>query len=512
MEPIEEQLDPSYFSMIEHFFDRGCTVLEKFMETEIQFKKMTSEQKRSLILGILALIKKPTKMLYISFPIKRDNGELEIIEAWRCQHSEHRTPCKGGIRFAPNVSEDEVKALAALMTFKCAVVDVPFGGSKGAVRIDPKKYSENEIERITRPGVDVPAPDMGTSAREMAWIADTYAMTVGHLDKDAYACTTGKPILMGGILGRTAATGLGVRHATSIFLKDNELVERIGITPGLAGKSVIVQRMHGSCEVKNHNPGLWQCWKSYGKIFSRSRSEDEWFFLFGDILDNGTIVGFPHADSYQPKEDLFYEQCDILIPAAIEKVVVEAANGPTTPAGDRILQQRNILVIPDLFANAGGVTVSYFEWLKNLNHVSFGRLTFKYEKESNSLLLRELFWATFAWLVTKPLTESVQESLEKGLNMKNLSISPNEEFEKLIEGASEKDIVHSGLAYTMERSGMAIIETARKYNLGIDFRLAAYNVIKIVHRQFDSNMSHAVCTFSHCQQQQVAQAEDLLVK
>ncbi|XP_003369839.1 glutamate dehydrogenase [Trichinella spiralis] len=226
----------------------------------------------------------------------------------------------------------------------------------------------------------------------------------------------------------------------------------------------------------------------------------------------GTNVGFPHADRLPTERGLSMNSVDILIPAAIEKVVVEAANGPTTPAGDRILQQRNILVIPDLFANAGGVTVSYFEWLKNLNHVSFGRLTFKYEKESNSLLLRELFWATFAWLVTKPLTESVQESLEKGLNMKNLSISPNEEFEKLIEGASEKDIVHSGLAYTMERSGMAIIETARKYNLGIDFRLAAYNVIKIVHQQFDSNMSHAVCTFSHCQQQQVAQAEDLLVK
>jgi len=483
--PGHEDAGKNFLSQVEQFYDKAADLVEDRLVDSLP-GRVSGEDKRKKVRGVLKIIKPSNNVLEISFPIKKDNGEYELISAWRAQHSHHRTPCKGGIRFSPMVDEYEVKALAALMTYKCACVDVPFGGAKAGVAIDPKLYSDNELEKITRrltvelakkgfigPGVDVPAPDMGTGEREMAWIADTYAQTMGWQDINAHACVTGKPITQGGIHGRTSATGRGVFHAIKNFVEDASFMSMVGLTPSLGDKTFIVQGL-GNVGLHTmrymHRAGA-RCvgiaeWD--GSIYNKNGIDPKEIETYK--LDNGTIVGFPGAEAYHG--DLLTEQCDVLIPAAMEralnadnaeqvkaKIIAEGANGPTTAEAEAIFRKNNVLVIPDLYCNAGGVTVSFFEWLKNLNHVSYGRLTFKYEKESNQHLL-----------------ESVQTSLERkfGRNGGKIPITPSPEFEDRIAGASEKDIVHSGLEFTMERSARAIMKNCMTYNLGLDLRTAAF--------------------------------------
>jgi len=402
--------------------------------------------------GLLEAIKACNSVYRLRFPFRHPDGKLEVITAFRVEHSHHRLPTKGGIRYAPFVDQEEVKALAALMTYKCAIVDVPFGGAKGAVQIEPKNYTPAQLERITRryayelikknfigPGVDVPAPDYGTGEREMAWIADTYlSMTPTALD--GAACVTGKPVTQGGVRGRTAATGRGLYYAVREACSNAEDMKALGLSTGLEGKRVVVQGLG--------NVGFHIAKFLYeAKAIIVAISEYEGAITNPDGLDpsavlahrrqTGSLLNFDGATNLQSGGAALELECEILVPAAIEnviteynapnikaKVILEGANGPTTPAAEEIMQQRPILIIPDVYANAGGVTVSYFEWLKNLSHVRFGRMEKRLEERDEAGFVKAL-----EKLTGKALTD--------------------DERKTLVHGSDEADIVDSGLEETM---------------------------------------------------------------
>lgn len=401
--------------------------------------------------GLLAQIKACNSIYCVQFPFRTDRG-YEVIQGWRAQHSHHKLPVKGGIRYSAEANEAEVVALASLMTYKCAVMDIPFGGAKGAVKIDPKIYTKEELERITRrytaelikknfigPGLDVPAPDYGTGQREMAWVADTYAaFNPGQID--ALACVTGKSVSQGGISGRFEATGRGVCFALQEIVSHGEDMKQIGLTPGFEDKSIVVQGLgnvgyHAALFCRLGGARIVGVAEYEGAIVNHDGLDIE--ALMKHRKETGSILDFPGAKNLAHRNEALELECDILIPAALEnqiteenaprvraRIVAEAANGPTTAAAEQILDQKNVLVIPDIYLNAGGVTVSYFEWLKNLFHVRFGRMGKRFEQKSLDNVLGVIETAT-----GKKLSQ--------------------EQRKQVARGADEIDIVNSGLEETM---------------------------------------------------------------
>jgi len=424
--------------------------------------------------GLLNQIKICNSVYKMQFPLRRDDGSIEVIYAWRAQHSQHKSPTKGGIRYSMEVNEDEVMALAALMTYKCAVVDVPFGGAKGGVMIDKSKYSDGELERITRrftyelirknfigTGIDVPAPDYGTGEREMAWIVDTYSSIAGGVD--AAGCVTGKPIAQGGIRGRREATGRGVFFGIREICNYPEEMSKLGLGTGIDGKTVVIQGLgnvgyYAGKFLQEGGAILVGLAEMEGGIYDPKGFDID--KVIAHRRETGSILDYPGATNIMPTLKTLELDCDILIPAALEnqitnenahlikaKIIGEAANGPTTAEAHDIIKSRGALIIPDTYLNAGGVTVSYFEWLKNLSHVRFGRMDRRFGENAAMKLL---------------------EAIETTTNTK----FSDHDLKRLSNGASEEDLVNSGLEDTMITALDQIVEIRREFS--VDLRTAAF--------------------------------------
>ncbi|MBL7754263.1 MAG: Glu/Leu/Phe/Val dehydrogenase [Chitinophagaceae bacterium] len=423
----------SFFESVERNFDKAASF------TNIKDK------------GILDQIKACNSVYSMKFPVKIGE-KVEVIEAYRVQHSHHKLPVKGGIRFSMDVNQDEVMALAALMTYKCAIVNVPFGGAKGGIKIDPKKLSAYDLEKVTRrytaelvkknfigPGIDVPAPDYGTGPREMSWIVDTYSsLRPGEID--AAGCVTGKPVTQGGVRGRTEATGLGVYYGVREMCLDADMMKKLKMNVGMDDKTVVVQ---GLGNVGYHAAKFFH--EGGSKVIGLAEYEGAIYNPKGLDVEavvahrkkTGSILNFPGAKNLKKSSEALELECDILVPAALEnvingenaprvkaRIIAEAANGPLTPEADAILGKKGTVIIPDMYINAGGVTVSYFEWLKNLSHVRYGRMEKRFSENMNSNILGSI----------ENLTGKKVSSAERKI---------------ILHGPDEVDLVHSGLEDTM---------------------------------------------------------------
>lgn len=430
--------------------------------------------------GLEDFIKSNHSVLQVQFPVKLSDGKIHVFKGWRAVHSNHRLPVKGGIRYSPHVNQDEVEALASLMTYKCAIVDVPFGGSKGGLIIDPRQYNEHDLESITRrfareliekgyisPGGNVPAPDMGTGQREMAWIADVYKDLHPH-EINYFACVTGKPPTNGGIRGRVEATGRGVQYALQEFFRHPEDIKLAGLRGTLDGKKIVVQGLGNvgfhAAKFLSEEDGAkivgvaeWD-----GGIYDENGISIE--TLRAHMNEQGGVKGYPHGNYVENGRSLLELECDILIPAALENqitsenvdnvkapLIVEAANGPITFNADENLRARKVVILPDFYANAGGVTVSYFEWIKNISHIRFGRMERRQEEYRGRAIVEALESLTGQKLSTAART-------------------------KITTGADELMLVRSGLDDTMRMAYQEISQVFHSNERIHDFRTAAFVV------------------------------------
>ena len=428
---------------------------------------------------LVETIRECKSVIELRFPV-RLRGKYRTFRGWRAVHSEHRLPAKGGIRYAPFVDQHEVEALAALMTFKCALVDVPFGGAKGGLAIRPEDYTAEELEQITRrfaqelaergyisPSRDVPAPDIGTGENEMAWMADEYRQLYPS-DIDALACVTGKPVTQGGIPGRVEATGRGVQFVLGEFFRHPKDTGRCGLDGGLEGKRVIVQGLGNvgfhAAKFLTEEEGvrLVGVVEHDGAVVSDSGIAPD--ALAEHLASTGGVAGFPGVRFVANGASVLEADCDVLVPAAMESqitsanadrirapLIVEAANGPVTLSAERALLARGKVILPDLLVNAGGVTVSYFEWVSNVSHTRFGRLS------------RQLDIRRGRHIIDMIETTSGQ-------------VVPEELRAPLLRGVDERDLVQSGLEDTMRDAYRTIRETMQELETVEDLRTAAFAV------------------------------------
>ncbi len=450
----------SFFESVENYVDKAAAYTE-------------------IPRGLVEQIKACNLVLQIRFPVRVGN-DYQVVEAYRVQHSHHRMPTKGGIRYSEAVNQDEVMALAALMSYKCALVDVPFGGAKGGIKISPSKFSTEQLQNITRrytaelvkknfigPGIDVPAPDYGTGPREMAWILDTY-QALRHGEVDGIGCVTGKPVMLNGIRGRNEATGRGVFYGLRECMSYEEDMKKLGLTKGIAGKTMVVQglgNVGSNTALISQEEGdvrIIGVSEREGSIISEDGKNIDVKKLLAFRQDTGSIIGFPGTKHIGNAQAVLEVECDILVPAALEnqitpdnaprikaKIIAEAANGPITADAEPILLKKGIVILPDFYINAGGVTVSYFEWLKNLSHHRFGRLENRFQHNA------------FERIVKK-----VEELTGKTISER--------EHEFLTRGGTEIELVNSGLEDTMITAYTQIKETYAAHPKIEDMRTAAF--------------------------------------